>query len=520
MISSCNSTRGFARFPAMFFQRNNIYVAVITACLAPSVFANLVPNPGFEAGSSSALWGGSTVVKTNKRTGTYGAEIPDNAGYQQTISGLSPNTTYTFSAYVKTVGGSAVIGVKNHGAAQMTESFNAAGFILVDIEFTTGDGVTSADCFVYNGAGGATMVYADDLSLSLTGIILPPLAGAVGDYELVFSDEFNTEGAIDLTKWKPEIGFQRNEEEQYYQAENLSQTGGNLVITAKRETVLNANYDPNSGDWRKKREYAYWTSGSILTVDSFDFLYGKIECRAKVSNLQGTWPAIWTVGAGAEWPAGGEIDIMENYKGEILANFAIAKSGRWEADWNATSRRNVSTLGANWADSFHTWELVWSPTSAAILLDGVTLNSYNPATKNHSGSFAYPNVAPFQTFAQLLWLNLAIGGGGGGDSSGLPNETVYLVDYIRVYQRQHPGFQSNMAMLNADDVRLDFNTVKGRRYSVKESTDLSSWTPLTNLRGTGQTMSHAAEDSLGGPRKFFRVEADNTQWIDPATPVP
>ena len=39
-------------------------------------------------------------------------------------------------------------------------------------------------------------------------------------YTLIFSDEFNTDGPIDPKKWVPEVGFKRNEEEQYYRAEN------------------------------------------------------------------------------------------------------------------------------------------------------------------------------------------------------------------------------------------------------------------------------------------------------------
>ena len=41
--------------------------------------------------------------------------------------------------------------------------------------------------------------------------------------------------------------------------------------------------------------------------------------RAKVTNEPGTWPAIWTLGTSCDWPSNGEVDVMENYGGKILA---------------------------------------------------------------------------------------------------------------------------------------------------------------------------------------------------------
>ena len=163
-------------------------------------------------------------------------------------------------------------------------------------------------------------------------------------------------------------------------------------------------------------------------------------------------------------------------------------------------------------------ELEWSPTLAVIRVDGVDFNTFNPATTNNGGSYAHPGIAPFQTFGQLVWLNLAIGGNAGGDPSGLPNETVYLVDYIRVYQREHVPYTSRIRIADASDLHVDFQTVEGRRYSVKESSDLSSWNELTNVRGNGRTMSHTHSGGAGSARKFYRIEVDNTQWVDPASP--
>jgi beta-glucanase (GH16 family) len=485
---------------------------IVISLTSPALFSNIIADPGFESGTSTYLWGGSSVVNSNQRTGTYCAKLGENTtwggGYEQTFTGLLPNASYTFSAYVKTMGGAASIGVKNHGSAQSAVSFDSSTYILREITFMTGASSTSATCFVWNSPGSATVVYLDDLSL--VGETAPEVA-----FDLIFSDEFNTAGPIDLNKWEPEVGFKRNNETQYYRAENLSQSGGNLVVTAKREQFPNPNYEPGSSDWRLNREYASWTSGSINTADSFDFLYGRIECRAKVTNLTGTWPAIWTVGGG-EWPATGEIDIMENYRGKILANFAYAGNGRWTAVWDSASVY-VSSFPAGWANSYHVWELDWSPDRAFILLDGVVINTFNPATKNLAGAYAYPGQAPFQTFGQILWLNLAIGGAG-GSTAALPDETVYLVDYIRVYQGKVAVPKLSLEMPNPTDLNLEFDTLDGRRYSIYESENLTDWSAFVNKRGTGQSVSHTRVIAPDVPRMFYTAPPDNSPMIDPDTP--
>ena len=114
----------------------------------------------------------------------------------------------------------------------------------------------------------------------------------------------------------------------------------------------------------------------------------------------------------------------------------------------------------------------------------------------------------------------SIGGTGGGNVDNLPASTEYRVDYIRVYQKEHPKYSSDFEVLSEDDVRVDFQTVEGRRYSIKESLDLQNWTEATNLRGSGDPMSYLINDGMSTDKKFFRVEADNTLWIDPATPNP
>ena len=414
---------------------------------------NLISNPGFESGSATGLSGNSSVINHSQNSGNYAIRLKENlwggGGIQYDISSLSPRTTYQFEAWIKTASGAPVhMTAKDFGAANVQASLtdNSEEHRLLKVRFTTGVSATSVVLNIENPKdGNDSVMFADDISLTKVNF----------EYDLVWADEFNGTGAFDSTKWISEVGFKRNHEAQYYHPDNSVQSGGNLVMTAKRETnFVNPEYDPSQTDWRKKRATADWTSGSLMTKGKIDFLYGRFEIRAKVTNLEGTWPAIWTVGSSDDcsWPANGEIDIMENYTGGILGNFAVAKSGLYRANWDAI-KIPVSDLGANWEDEYHIWTLDWHEDRMAIYVDDffvndIDLNSSSSFNSNLSESC--PGMNPFRT-PQFLWLNLAIGGVSGGDPSGLGNTTEYLVDYVRAYQVNpnnninlidNPGFET------------------------------------------------------------------------------
>lgn len=50
--------------------------------------------------------------------------------------------------------------------------------------------------------------------------------------------------------------------------------------------------------------------------------YGRFELKARIDISPGMWPAWWTLGVEKGWPGNGEIDIMEYYRGKLLANIA------------------------------------------------------------------------------------------------------------------------------------------------------------------------------------------------------
>lgn len=138
--------------------------------------------------------------------------------------------------------------------------------------------------------------------------------------KLVFSEEFNYTGKPDSANWNYEIGFKRNNELQWYQSDNAYCSDGRLRIEGRKVSLPNPNFVADSKDWRKNREFITYTASSITTAKKKTWLYGRFEVRARIDTAMGSWPAIWLLGSGREWPSNGEIDMMEfyRYKGEAV----------------------------------------------------------------------------------------------------------------------------------------------------------------------------------------------------------
>ena len=384
---------------------------------------NLLQNPCFEEGDQHwNIWGGASRVEGNAQDGQWSIMTTNGNGAEQRVEGLTPNMTYRLSGWGKSEGENGIsIGVKSYGGAQKLVTFYGDTYSEDSLTFSTGLSNTSAVIFAYK-HNGDTSAYADNLMLTEIG---------ESSLTLVWSDEFDDEGDIDPSKWTFEEGFVRNQELQWYQQENAFQEDGYLIIEGRTEQRPNPNYDSSSTDWRKSREFIEYTSASINTKGIFDWQYGRMVVRAKVSNLEGTWPAIWTLGLECDWPSNGEIDIMENYGGDILGNFAWGSNQPWSPVWDV-ERVAVSSLGEGWVDAFHLWELVRSENRMTIYLDGIEVNTVE-LSNTINGSAACAGENPFQKPHYIL-LNLALGGNAGGSVADLPFPTRYVIDYVRVYE--------------------------------------------------------------------------------------
>lgn len=137
--------------------------------------ANLLTNPGFEAGSLSG-WtcANATTVSSPTHSGGYAlAGTPVGADYAQCAQTVSvqANTTYTVSAWVR--GNPVYLGITG-GAS--TWSGNSGAYNQLSLTFTTGN-QTTAQLYLHGWYGAGTY-YADDVVLDGPGGSTPGTPGA------------------------------------------------------------------------------------------------------------------------------------------------------------------------------------------------------------------------------------------------------------------------------------------------------------------------------------------------------
>ncbi|WP_281635443.1 glycoside hydrolase family 16 protein [Flavobacterium marginilacus] len=276
--------------------------------------------------------------------------------------------------------------------------------------------------------------------LLVLGIVLILIYGFVTDkeklpkykgYHLIWNDEFTIDGTPDKKNWNYEEGFVRNNENQWYQKENAYCQTGFLIIEAKKESRKNPDFvSYNHKDWRKKKDSIKITSSCLITQGKHSWKYGRFEMRAKIPVSKGMWPAFWTLGIEGNWPANGEIDIMEYYTGKILAN-AAWKSDKQDTAWDSKTVPLSDFKDSSWADEFHIWRMDWDAQSIKLYVDNQLLNEIDVKGTVQN---AAQKILPFQQPHYLL-VNLAVGGDNGGQYTAENFPSKYIIDYIRVYQK-------------------------------------------------------------------------------------
>ncbi len=250
----------------------------------------------------------------------------------------------------------------------------------------------------------------------------PPAAPPEG-WALVWADEFDApDGSpVDPTRWSFDTGGGGwgNGELQYYtdRLDNACIEDGALVIKARKE------------DYRRW----HYTSARLVTRNKGDWLYGRIEVRARLPYGQGIWPAIWmlpTEWRYGRWPVSGEIDIMELVGHEPGRVYGTIHYG---APHQFRGAHYDLPEGQRFADDYHVFALEWEPGEMRWYVDGHHYQTQKEwFTSSTRGTYPAPFDQPFH-----LILNVAVGGAWPGypDESTVFPQYMY-VDYVRVYQRE------------------------------------------------------------------------------------
>ncbi|KAI8852776.1 concanavalin A-like lectin/glucanase domain-containing protein [Chytridium lagenaria] len=290
-------------------------------------------------------------------------------------------------------------------------------------------------------AGGTSRV-----GTKVTSQCVPASPGSVRNFCLKFEDNFDF---LNFENWKHDITLRGggNWEFQAY-TNNRTNTfvrDGKLFIkptltsSVVGESFLLGNVEDlnsctDNGDFGCMRSSDGTNilnpiqSGLVRSVRSFSFRYGKVEVSAKLPKGDWIWPAIWMLpkhGAYGQWPASGEIDIMES-----RGNAPGYPGGGGYGE----QHRFNSPLGPNYLlnryplthvvkkipdDGFHTYGLIWTPESIITYIDNpsnIVLNvpslTFTPKETSRWYRHPWTNGCPSAPFDQEFYLvmNVAVGG--------------------------------------------------------------------------------------------------------------
>jgi beta-glucanase (GH16 family) len=256
-----------------------------------------------------------------------------------------------------------------------------------------------------------------------------------------FFEDFD-EPALNRDVWNVIVSGRtvNNEQEAYVDSsETIALVSGEAAAGASNGALeIRARYRP--GFTTPQGRAFDFTSGRLDTRGKMTFRYGTAAARIKLTAGQGLWPAFWALGDG-QWPATGEMDIMENVGESDWTNVALHGPG-YSGDTPVVKRHRFSPPDD--ITRWHVYAMDWSPDGFVFKVDDEPFYEVPKTTVEQYGRWAYDNP-------KHLIVNLALGGQypqgvnhAATPYPGLPAATVdlikadraiMLVDWIRVTGR-------------------------------------------------------------------------------------
>jgi len=301
-------------------------------------------------------------------------------------------------------------------------------------------------------------------------------------YELVFSDEFNT-NTLNPARWNTQLRWDGsyngeryeyrliNEESQFYSniysqdQDHLDKIasiynpfefdGQRLAIRAKRNPLKDRDTKNAYGPLDTISRQQPFLSGAISTYDKFSQKYGYFEARIKIPSHIGTFPAFWLhhQRSESEGTQRTEIDIMENlgHRSDYVYNSfhyytGVSEGVTGEPDPIKPYPQGQIFTGIDYSNDYHIYAVEWSPGYISFQIDGQHVSEVRPDMLKESGAIDHEEL--------YVILNLAVGGkwtnygtdaGGTGRGEGVnrfPTQQdinkwgnpALEIDYVRVFK--------------------------------------------------------------------------------------
>lgn len=493
---------------------------------------SLISSGDFE--KTNTVWkanNGSIVTENGNRLGRLGQGVSD--GFLLQYANVKPGKKYRLTADVRvSYNGSgdtstlrgAFLTIKNSSysynktvetnrgqVAEKALQYTNGEWQKQTIEFTAGDQYDVAVGLVKWTDGN---VVGRDAIVDIDNVTLTQIDQAA-EYSYVWEDDFNGQ-ELDQDIWGYELGRVRGNEQQHYtdSKDNVFLRDGNLVLKVTDRKLEDQYLNPVGSAARKVK----YDSGSVRTSGKKEFLYGRIEMKAKLPKGKGAFPAFWTLGAdfnldgdissrqGYGWPACGEIDIMEMIGGTIRTDetnegkqsnkVVYATPHFYYANGDADKDGSYSPyelgrsigMDDDFNDEYHIFGINWSEDRIEWYLDG---EIYSTIEYDQSDARIRALQACFNK-PQYIQMNLATGGNwakNAGDHLADDN-TEFVIDWVRYYQNDEQKASS-------DDYYSDSPVMKGiKNISMMEgeTPDLTEGITVTNAGDKDYVVDYSIED--------------------------
>ncbi|MGL4570452.1 MAG: glycoside hydrolase family 16 protein [Clostridium sp.] len=490
---------------------------------------NLIKDSGFEQRSNWKKTGdeGFTNYMGTAATGEWCGLLPSNSGnasvYQ--VVNVNPNTEYIAKAKVLIgkEGAKAFLNAKTPdvssliGEAETTVTCSKDQewqYQDVELRFNSGNNSKISLCIMKWTEDSDSATYKGQVYVDEVQLLEKNSNSAEQNYNIIWADDFN-ESKLDSSRWEYELGSIRGIEQQHYvkDKENVSLRnngkGGELVLKATdRPKELQYN---NPRDASRKVIY---DSGSIRTHGKSEFLYGRIEMKAKLPKGQSVFPAFWTLGSdftldgdisseqGYGWARSGEIDIMEligskkGGSGNKTVYQTLHTQDGGEDGYHKLGG-TAYTIPEDFNDDYHIFGMNWSKGKIEWYVDNKIV-----ATVDYSND---PIGSKCLDRPQYIQMNLAMGGAWPGEiAEGLAG-TEYAIDYVYYAQNNQQKadaeeyYKNSPKIIECNDISIyegdtdvlsniivsdnsdiDFSVTDAPQFSKKEES-ASTETALTTV---------------------------------------
>lgn len=349
----------------------------------------------------------------------------------------------------------------------------------------------------------------------LAAVLLAPLAAVIYSapaqaappgtgWNLIFEDTFG-DGVVDTSKWNYRTDIRELSSQT---AANVTETGGNMVVTLKAEADRGKNF----------------TGGGLITKQPLR--YGYYETRVKTNTGRGWHSAFWNKyapdGTTAFDPiAKTEIDGFEidSVSPRNIRHNVIKWNG---STWTLHATSGIYDVGFDTSAAFHTYGFEWAETYVKYYVDGVlkATQTYSPSQYTHD--YAH------------LWLSVvAAAYNGQGPDPLQPDGFVYF-DYFRYWQKDFYVDNDGPAAYGYSETGSWLaSTLTGwtvgspTRYAACGSAgNTATWRPVLASAGMYEVfaykVAHVNSDpnaryDVAGTTTFVNQTAGSSQWVSLGT---